>query len=95
MTGTSIYTVLTGCQEEISFLSCLLHAVDCGPPIAPQRGSLESYTATTEGSEVFYRCNQGLVPEGRMRAMCTRNGWSPNSADLNCTESMLYSTRFW
>ena len=88
MTGT-VYTVLKGCQGEISLFSCLLHAVDCGPPVAPQNGSLESYTVTTEGSEVFYSCNQGLVPERRMRAMCTRNGWSPTPADLNCTESML------
>ena len=61
-----------------------LPSVDCGSPVAPQRGSLESYTTTTEGSEVSYRCNQGLVPETRMRAVCTRNGWSPNPAVLNC-----------
>ena len=60
------------------------YLVDCGSPVAPQRGSLESYTDTSEGSEVFYSCNQHLVPEGRMRAVCTRNGWSPNPADLRC-----------
>ena len=59
-------------------------SVDCGIPVAPQRGSLESYTDTTEGSEVFYRCDPGLVSEGRRRAVCTRNGWSPNPADLRC-----------
>ena len=64
-------------------------SVDCGPPGNPQRGSLESYTSTTEGSEVFYSCNPGLVPEGRMRAICTRSGWSPNPADLDCTEGVL------
>ena len=64
-------------------------SVDCGPPVAPRNGSLESYNDTTEGSEVFYSCNQGLVPEGRMRANCTRNGWSPNLADLVCTVGML------
>ena len=70
-------------------LSCLLHAVDCGPPGAPQHGSLETYTDTTEGLEVFYSYDQRLVPEGRTRAVCTRNGWNPNPADLNCTESVL------
>ena len=34
---------------------------------------------------MFYGCNQGLVPEGRMRAVCTRNGWSPNPAEICCT----------
>ena len=66
-----------------------LTSVDCGPPAVPRNGSLESYTDTTEGSEVFYSCDPGLVPEGRMRAVCTRNGWSPNPADLNCAVGML------
>ena len=61
-------------------------SVDCGPPGNPHNGSLESYTDTTEGSEVFYSCDPGLVPEGRMRAVCTEDGWSPNPAYLNCTE---------
>ena len=64
-------------------------SVECGLPGAPQRGSLESYTDTTEGSEVFYSCNPGLVPEGRMRANCTRNGWSPNPADHSCAVGVL------
>ena len=66
----------------------LFTSVDCGSPVAPHRGSLESYTNTTEGSEVFYSCDQGLVPVEGMRAVCTRNGWSPNPADLHCTVGM-------
>ena len=58
--------------------------VDCGPPTTPWNGSLESYSDTTEGSVVLYRCDPGLVPEEKMRTMCTENGWSPNPADLNC-----------
>ena len=71
---------LSWCNVYITCTS----SVDCGPPGDPQRGSLESYTGTTEGSEVFYSCNPGLVPAGRMRTVCTRNGWSPNPADLRC-----------
>ena len=60
-------------------------SVDCRIPGGPQGGSVENYTGTTEGSEVFYSCNQGLVPVGRMRANCTENGqWSPNPADVSC-----------
>jgi len=66
-----------------------LHSVDCGPSAAPRNGSLESYTNTTEGSEVFYSCDPDHVPVGRMRAVCTENGWSPNPADLNCSVGML------
>jgi len=86
MPGTNIYSTYRLSGGDFS---CLLHAVDCGAPVAPRNGSLESYILTTEGSEVFDRCNPGLVPEGRMRAVCTRDGWSPNPADLNCTESVL------
>ena len=59
-------------------------SVQCGTPVAPQRGSLERYANTTEGAEVFYSCGHNLVPEGRMRAKCTKSGWSPNPADLSC-----------
>ena len=69
-------------RDDIGPLTII--SVNCGPPVAPRNGSLESYTNTTEGSEVFYSCDQGLVPEGRMRAVCTRNGWSPNPDDLRC-----------
>ena len=63
--------------------------VDCGPPVTPQNGFLESYTDTTEGSEVFYSCDQHMHPEGRMRAVCTANGWCSNPANLSCTIGML------
>ena len=36
-----------------------------------------------------YCCDPGLVPEGRMKAVCTESGWSPNSADINRTVGML------
>ena len=65
-----------------------LSSVDCGPLIAPRNGSLENYIDTTNGSEVFYSCDPGLVPDGRMRTVCTVSGWSPNPADLNCTVGM-------
>ena len=66
-----------------------MFTVDCGPPGNPQRGST-NYTGTTEGSVAFYSCDQHLVPEGRMMASCTRNGWSPiDPGRLSCTEGML------
>jgi len=59
------------------FTSCSAHSV-----------FVLDYTST-EGSVVFYSCDPGLVPEGRMRAVCTENGWSPKPADLNCFSSIL------
>ena len=42
---------------------------------------------------VFYSCDPGLVPEGRMRAVCTENGWSSNPADLNCSSGIIMIIR--
>ena len=69
-------------------LSLFSPLADCGLPVAPRNGSLVNYTGTTHGSEVIYICDPGHVPEGRMRVVCTENGWSPNLDDLNCTEGM-------
>jgi len=64
-------------------------SVDCGPPLAPRNGSLESYTNTTEGSVVFYSCDPGFGPEHRMMSVWTGTGWSPNPGALNCSLGML------
>ena len=66
-----------------------LPLVDCGPPVNPLNGSAANYTSTTNGSVAFFSCSPGLVPEGRMRAECTGNGWNPNPADLSCTIGMF------
>ena len=80
---------ISQCQY-VSYCANLPFLGDCGQPIAPRNGSLESYTSTTHGSEVFYSCDPGHLPEGRMRGVCTDNGWSPNPADLICTAGMWY-----
>ena len=71
-------------EANVAFLSG-----NCAPPVAPRNGSLESYSNTIEGSEVFYSCDPDHLPDGRMRAVCTGNGWNPNPADLSCTIGMM------
>ena len=86
--------VVNGTSSSMSKLTnyntcTYLFTVDCDPPGNPQRGST-NYTDTIEGSVAFYSCDQYLVPEGRMRANCTRNGWSPlDPGRLSCTEGTL------
>ena len=49
-------------------------------------GSIDPYQNTTEGAEIFFRCNPGVVPAGRMRAVCGPDGrWNPDPATLVCT----------
>ena len=49
-------------------------------------GSIEPYHNTTEGAEIFFRCNSMFVPPARMTATCACNGmWTPDPASLTCT----------
>ena len=63
-----------------------LSTVNCSDSTVPVNGSIDPYQNTTEGAEIFYRCNPGFVPAGRMRAVCGADGrWNPDSATLVCT----------
>ena len=60
--------------------------VNCSDSTVPGNGSIDPYQNTTEGAEIFFRCNPGFVPAGRMRAVCRADGrWSPDPATLVCT----------
>ena len=63
-----------------------LSLVNCSGPTFPANGSIEAYHNTTEGAEIFFRCNPGFVPAGRMRAVCGADGrWNPDPGDHVCT----------
>ena len=65
-------------------LSDLISSVNCGVPRPPGNGTIMNYTATLEGSTVFYQCNFGFGPQGVLTAVCTANGsWIP---DVTCRE---------
>ena len=39
-----------------------------------------------EGAEIFFGCNPGFVPAGRMRAVCGADQrWNPDPGDHVCT----------
>ena len=49
-------------------------------------GSIETYQNTTEGAKIFFRCNPGFAPAGRMRAVCGTDGrWNPDPATFGFT----------
>ena len=63
-----------------------LPPVNCGDPTAPRNGSINSYQNTTEGAQIVFRCDPGLVPAGDMAAVCAANGsWTPNPATTMCS----------
>ena len=62
-----------------------LPPVNCSDPIPPMNGSIHPYQNTTEGAEIFFRCNLMFVPAERMTAVCGADGrWNPDPATLVC-----------
>ena len=55
-------------------------------------GSIETYQNTTEGAEIFFRCNTGFVPAENMTAVCGADQrWSPDPDTLVCTCECPYT----
>ena len=68
-----------------------LSTVNCSDPSFPNNGSFDQYQNTTEGAEIFFRCNPGFVPARRMRTVCGADGrWNPDPATLVCTCGLIW-----
>ena len=63
-------------------------------PRAPENGIIENMQSisTVGGSQIFFRCNPGYVPAGRMNATCVSStiSWTPNPANLMCNGKTHY-----
>ncbi len=64
-----------------------LSVVTCGSPVTPSRGSVDISGGTPPfplGSEVTYRCEEGLFPAGDMASTCRSVGgvgtWRPDTS---------------
>ena len=69
-------------------------SVSCGTPTFADRVDVEPVTSTTVGSEIAYRCQSGLLPDGRMTSACGEDGrWNPNPATLLCEGKMYACNR--
>ena len=62
-----------------------LQWIHCPPPIVGLNVSVEVYSSVSQGSQITYYCQPGLLPSERMVATCGNDGyWSPNPAELSC-----------
>ena len=60
-------------------------SVSCGRPSFAGRVNVEPVTSTTVGSEIHYKCQTGLLPEGNITSVCGGDGrWNPDPATLLC-----------
>ena len=89
--GTMLWNITIGILLYYTLLLywCIFQSV------VGDNGTIETYQNTTEGAEIFFRCNPGFVPAGRMRAVCGADGrWNPDPAMLVCTSKCkLYFDR--
>jgi len=72
------------CVLDYAIMHTSIYTVHCGYPQAPRGGHLVDNFTTEEGSEVLYKCDEGLTSQGIMRALCTEGLWRPSPVDLIC-----------
>ena len=64
-------------------------AIVCGALSFSSGVTVEQFSSTIVGSEVFYQCQPGFLPEGRRTLLCRENGrWYPDPRDL-CTGNIF------
>ena len=75
----------------ITILLLYLSELTCGPPGEPSRGSVSVIGGTPPfslGSQVIYRCDEGLFPPDVRTSTCTDRGeWVENPGSLVCREN--------
>ena len=60
-------------------------AIVCGAVSFSSGVTVEQFSSTIVGSEIFYQCQPGFLPEGRRTVLCGGDGrWNPDPRDL-CT----------
>ncbi len=74
-------------------LTSLYPQVTCGSPATPSRGNVDVNGGTPPfliGSQVIYRCDEGLFPPDVRTSTCTdvggRGEWVENPGSLVCRE---------
>ena len=61
----------------VLFTLSVVAVVDCGTPSAAIGVLIQPYNSTTVGSQIIFRCMDGLIPEKEVSAVCRSDGeWS-------------------
>ena len=74
------------CRGNSNITAISFTLIQCFPPSAVNGVSISPYTATTEGSVIVLKCEEGLVSEESIMAVCGNDRrWYPDPTTLNCT----------
>ena len=78
----SIYNV----HEDLLSFYMIGFLVDCGQPEFPSNGVISNVSSTTEGANVTFQCEEGLLPSDSITlSTCNSTGqWTPSPADVQC-----------
>ena len=60
----------SNCRGNSNITAISFTLIQCFPPSAANGVSISPYTATTEGSVIVLKCEEGLVPEESIMAVC-------------------------
>ena len=80
-------TVQAGnCRGNSNITAISFTLIQCFPPSAANGVLISPYTATTEGSVIVLKCEEGLVPEESIMAVCGNDRrWYPDPTTLHCS----------
>ena len=74
------------CRGNSNITAIRFTLIQCFSPSAANGVLISPYTATTEGSLIELKCEEGLVPEESIMAVCGNDRrWYPDPTTLNCT----------
>ena len=76
------------CKGKSNITAISFTLIQCFPPSTLNGVLISPYTATTEGSVIVFQCEEGLVPEENIMAVCGNDRrWYPDPTTLNCTSN--------
>ena len=62
-----------------------MYTVDCGVPAPAPMVIIDPYVNTTGGSLITYHCDDGLIPNNTITAICQSDGqWNPSPDRHTC-----------
>ena len=91
---TTSVEVRTSNLVTITIYVCL-PCIDCGLPITASGVTIRPFASTNIGSVITFQCEDGLIPQDVVAALCGMNGeWTPDPAQHRCSNTSLGTMLF-
>ena len=78
----------SNCRGNSNITAIRFTLIQCSPPSTANGMLISPYTATTEGSVIALKCEEGLVPEESIMTVCGNDRrWYPDPTTINCSSN--------